>query len=70
MAKSRMTVEDALKEFWEGPIEREWKDQRNASVYRRVIESALGKRVLAEVSKADVASMVRRYRIDKDGDTR
>jgi integrase len=69
-AKSRMSVEDALKEFWEGHIEREWKDQRNATVYRRVIEAALGRRVLAEVTKADVAGMVRRYRIDKDGDTR
>ena len=68
--KNRMTVVDALKDFWEGHIEREWKDQRNATVYRNVIEQSLGKRALPEVTKADVANMVRRYRLDKDGNER
>jgi integrase len=63
-------VKEAMKQFFTDHVEPRWKDTRNANVYRRVIDEKLGKRPLRELDRADVASMVRGYRHDRNGDTR
>ncbi len=65
-----LDVTEALAQFFEDHVEARWKDTRNAQVYRRAIEKALGRRLLGELTRADVASMVRRYRLDREGNPR
>ena len=67
---SDLDVAQAMGQFFTEHVELRWKDTRNASVYRKVIEEKLGKRPLRELDRGDVAAMVRAYRLTKSGDAR
>ena len=59
---TRVTVKDAMGEFWTHHIEPNYKRTASPATYRREIERVLGRRPASDVRSGEVSDMVRSYR--------